>query len=160
VSEPFEEILSGRTFTRPAPGARHELICSRLHELVKVVSSNLAHTQLLAARAAVRISFDNTVRPDLSLVTTATGKLWLAAEIIGVDDHRIDTVAKKDIYEAARLPRLWMIDPRYDNVEIYHATPHGLMLQGIFAGNDSLTEKLLPAFQLSVAQLFAPGTPA
>ena len=160
MSEPFEEILSGRTFTRPAPGARHELICSRLHALVNAIAANLPHTQLLAARTAVRVSFDNTFRPDMSLVTTATGKLWLAAEIVGVEDHRIDTVAKKEIYEATRVPRLWMIDPRYDNVEIYHATPHGLMLQGIFAGNDSLTEKLLPAFQLTVAQLFASDTPA
>ncbi len=47
-----------------------------------------------------------------------------------------------------------MIDPRYDNVEIYHASQYGLVLKGILAGNEILTEKLLPEFQMTVADLF------
>ena len=41
----------------------------------------------------------HTVCPDLALVAAATGKLWLAAEIVSSDDHRPDTVIKKQIYE-------------------------------------------------------------
>jgi Uma2 family endonuclease len=94
------------------------------------------------------------VRPDVALVTAATGKLWLAAEVISSDDHRTDTVVKKQIYEALNIPRLWMIDPRYDNVEVYHGTEYGLMLKGILAGREVLTEQLLPAFQLTISELF------
>ena len=94
------------------------------------------------------------VRPDLALVTAATGKLWLAAEVISSDDHRTDTVVKKQVYEALNIPRLWMIDPRYDNVEVYHGTQYGLMLKGILAGREVLTEQLLPAFQLIITELF------
>jgi Uma2 family endonuclease len=47
-----------------------------------------------------------------------------------------------------------MIDPRYDNVEVYHAGEYGLMLKGILAGREVLTEALLPEFQLAVADLF------
>lgn len=154
MSEPYEEILDGRTFTRPAPGARHELICRRLHAALKAGMANHAATRLLEARTRVPLSPDNLVRPDLALVTAATGKLWLAAEIVGAEDHRIDTVTKKDLYEAVRVPRLWMIDPRYDNLEVYHASPHGLILQGILAGRESLTEKLLSEFQLVITELF------
>ena len=57
------------------------------------------------------------VRPDLALVTAATGKAWLVAEIIDSADHRPDTVLKKAIYEDFKVPRVWMVDPRYDNVE-------------------------------------------
>ena len=95
------------------------------------------------------------MRPDLALVTAATGKLWLAVEIVSSTDHRWDTVTKKELYEQYALPRLWMVDPRYDNVEVYHGTPHGLALQHIYAGREMLGEKLLPALRLQVAALFA-----
>jgi len=64
-------------------------------------------------------------------------------------------VTKKEIYEQIRVPRLWVVDPRYDNVEIYHSFEFGLKLHGIFAGNEPLSEKLIPQFKLTVAELFA-----
>jgi Uma2 family endonuclease len=96
------------------------------------------------------------LRPDLSLVTAATGKLWLAAEIVNSDDHRSDTVLKKSLYEEFKAPRLWMVDPRYDNVEIYHTTPYGLALKGILAGREMLRDSLLPEFGCSMNDLFVP----
>jgi Uma2 family endonuclease len=62
---------------------------------------------------------------------------------------------KKEVYEKIRVPRLWMIDPRYDNVEIYHTTEFGLALKGILAGKEVLAEKLIPEFQIVIAELFA-----
>ena len=56
------------------------------------------------------------------------------------------------------MPRLWMVDPRYNNVEIYHGSPHGLALQHIYAGREVLTEKLLPTLRVVVAELFAART--
>ncbi len=117
--------------------------------------ANLAGTQLLAPRTRIQVSRSTALCPDLALVTVATGKLWLAAEIISRDDHRTDTVVKKEIYEAIRVPRLWMVDPRYDNVEIYHSFEFGLQLKGILAGSEVLAEKLVPEFQFVIAELFA-----
>ena len=154
MNEPYQEVLNGTTIMRHGPGVRHELICGRLHEVVKASVANLSGTQLLDRRAQVKLDARLLVCPDLALVTTATGKLWLAAEIVNSDDHRTDTVVKKEIYEAWKLPRLWMIDPRYDNVEVYHSSEVGLMLKGILAGSEVLTEKLLPGFQLTIADLF------
>jgi hypothetical protein len=148
-------MLQGATLVRRAPGTRHEQICARLHECVRASVANLASSRLLAARAEVQLSADNAVRPDLALVTAATGKLWLAAEIVSSDDHAPDTVVKKQIYEETRVPRLWMIDPRYDNVEVYQASQFGLVLKAILSGREVLTEKLLPEFQITVAELFA-----
>ena len=52
-----------------------------------------------------------------------------------------------------------MIDPRYDNVEIYHGTPHGMALQKILASRELLRESLLPGFELVVEDLFSEGAP-
>jgi Uma2 family endonuclease len=159
VSESYSETLLGTPLLRPAPGPRHELICSRLHQLVHASVANLSSTRLLAPRSQIKLSTDTTLCPDLSLVTIATGKLWLAAEIVSSDDHRPDTVIKKQIYEDAKLPRLWMIDPRYDNIEVYHSTQYGLVLKGILAGREVLSETLIPEFQLTISELFATPKP-
>ena len=155
MSAPYKEVLEGETILRAAPGARHELICGRLHATIHASVANLASTTLLAPRSEVRLASGTTVCPDLALVAKPTGKLWLAVEIVDSDDHRPDTVVKKQIYEEAKLPRLWMVDPRYDNVEVYHGSAYGLVLKGILAGREALTEKLIPEFHITIATLFA-----
>jgi Uma2 family endonuclease len=155
MSVAYAEILNGAPLARSAPGARHEMICARLHQWVRASVANFAGTRLLAPRTEVRLAPRHLVCPDLALVAAATGKVWLAAEVVSSDDHQPDTVIKKQIYEEVRLPRLWMIDPRYDNVEVYHSSQYGLILKSMLAGRELLTEKLLPEFQLTVAELFA-----
>jgi len=159
MSQTYAEILNGSALARRAPGARHELICDRLHQWMRASVANFAGTRLLAPRSEVRLSPQHTVCPDLALVATATGKMWLAAEIVSSDDHQPDTVIKKQIYEEVKRPRLWMIDPRYDNVEVYHTNEYGLILKGILAGHELLTEKLLPEFQLTIEELFRTAEP-
>ncbi len=154
MSRPYEEILNGGTLPRSAPGDRHEIICTRLHREMAASVAGLTSLQLLAPRIQVRLSHATAFCPDLALVTAASGKLFLAVEIISRDDHRADTVIKKEIYEQHRVPRLWMVDPRYDNVEIYHSFEFGLKLQGILAGKEILQEKLVPQFRLTVTDLF------
>jgi len=155
MSRPYEEILNGGTLPRSAPGDRHETICARLHREMAVSIAGLTGVQLLAPRTQVQIARATAFCPDLALVMAATGKLFLAAEIISRDDHHADTVAKKELYEQHRVPRLWMVDPRYDNVEVYHSFEFGLKLHGILAGREVLAEKLIPQFQVAVAGLFA-----
>lgn len=155
MNRPYEEIFGGESFPRSAPGERHEMICERLHAAMTASVSNLSSTQLLAPRTKIHISRSTAICPDLALVTVSTGKLWLAVEIISREDHHADTVLKKQLYEDIRVPRLWMIDPRYDNVEIYHSTEFGLALKGILASSETLTEKLIPEFQIVIAELFA-----
>ena len=157
MSRPYEEMLSGETLPRSAPDPRHEAICDRLHAMMTASVSNLTSTQLLAPRTQIQVGRNTAIRPDLALITTATGKLFLAAEIVSREDHQADTVIKKEVYEQIRVPRLWMVDPRYDNVEIYHSTEFGLQLKGILAGSEILSEKLLPEFQIVIKELFAAG---
>ena len=156
MSEPYEEIFAGEVTLRLLPGRRHELICSRLHTAMKATVGNITSTRLLEPRTAVEMAHDTRLCPDLALVTAATNKLWLAAEVVSSEDHHADTVIKKELYETIKVPRLWMIDPRYGNVEIYHATPYGLALRSILAGREVLSEDLLPEFALTMAELFAP----
>jgi len=154
MTDPYEEILRGESLLRRAPGSRHELIAGRLHALVSRCAVNVATTRLLPVRTVIQLCPGTLLRPDLALVTAATGKAWLIAEVVDTVDHHADTVMKKAVYEDVRLPRLWMVDPRYDNVEVYHGSPYGLALHRILANRDLLTEALLPELNLAMAELF------
>ena len=154
MSNGYEEIVRGESLLRRAPGRRHELICERLHERVSLSAASIVTTRLLPPRTVIELCPGTLLRPDLTLVTATTGKAWLIAEIVDTVDHHPDTVMKKAIYEDVRLPRLWMVDPRYDNVEVYHGSPYGLALQRILANRDLLTETLLPELNLAMADLF------
>jgi Uma2 family endonuclease len=154
MTDPYEEILEGEVCLRLPPSARHEEILQRIHERVVASMTGVMTTKLLPPRSMIQITRETKVRPDLALVTVATHKLWLAAEIVNSGDHSTDTVLKKTIYEEAGLPRLWMIDPRYDNVEVYHGSQHGLTLRQILAVQEVLSEGLLPEFRYVIAELF------
>ena len=154
MSQPYEEILRGEAFLRHAPGRRHEEICQRLHSCLSRSAATVISARLLPARTVIELCPGTLLRPDLTLVAAATGKAWLIAEVVDTVDHHPDTVLKKAVYEDVRLPRLWMIDPRYDNVEVYHGSPYGLALQRILATRDLLTEALLPELSLGMAELF------
>jgi len=154
LSQTYQETLGGAPLVRSGPGVRHEMICARLHGYVGASVANLTSTRLLPPRTQVQLSRDTVLCPDLSLVTAATGKLWLAAEVVSSEDHAPDTVLKKQVYEELKLARLWMVDPRYDNVEVYHASEYGMVLKSILASSDFLEERLLPDFQLPIKELF------
>jgi len=151
----YEEIVEGELLLRMPPGRRHEAVCHRLHARIAACLKMVTASGLLAPRSVVQISPGSLVRPDLVLVTAATNKPWLVAEVIDSGDHSSDTVTKKMIYEECRLPRLWMVDIRYDNVEVYHGTQYGMTLKTILAQHEFLTEKLLPNLNLSISELFA-----
>jgi hypothetical protein len=96
MSLPYEEVFDGAITLRRAPGTRHELICSRLHDVVKASTANLASTRLLSPRTRIQVATTTTLCSDLALVTMATGKLCRRRNC-GSDDHRADTVVKKQI---------------------------------------------------------------
>jgi len=155
MTNPYEEILRGECLLRHGPGMRHELIAGRLHALVSRSDATLLTARVLPPRSVIEICPGTLLRPDLALVSAPTGKPWLIAEVVDKVDHHADTVIKKDIYQDVRLPRLWIVDPRYDNVEVYHGSSYGLSLRCILANRDALTEALLPQLHLGITELFA-----
>lgn len=155
MSQLYEEIIEGTSVWRTVLGGRHRLVLERLYALMQAAALANGPARLQEPRSVVQMTSGTILRPDLSLVTVATGKPFLAAEIISSEDHRWDTVTKKEIYEDFKIPRLWMIDLRYDNVEVYHGSQYGLALKEILAHKEVLTEKFLPGLSVAMNDLFS-----
>ena len=73
MSAPYEETLDGDSVLRLAPGARHEVICHRLHAMVAASVANFAGAKLLPARTRVQLSHRSAICPDLAVVDTRQG---------------------------------------------------------------------------------------
>lgn len=151
----YEEIIEGEVYLRQPPGRRHEHILQRLFRTLADSLLNIPSARMLDVRSVHQLTVGSLLRPDLTLVTAASGRLILAVEVIDPADHRLDTVDKKELYETRNVPRLWMVDPRYDNIEVYHGSPNGLRLNRILAGREILTESFLPGLALALHDLFA-----
>lgn len=155
MSRFYEEIIGGISWMRPPPGNRHERICHRLHDAVAAGMNGKNNIRLLRARSVVQLSAGTMLRPDLALVSIGNNRLRIAAEVISSQDHKTDTVMKKALYEDLNFPRLWMVDPRYDNVEIYVQSEYGLRLKEILGCRDHLTDpEFVPGMSLSLEELF------
>jgi Uma2 family endonuclease len=160
MSEAYEELLQGEAVHRRPPSSEHELLVTRLHGLVaRAVPLNSA-LRLLPPRTELLLEEHSVLRPDLTVVRTdaaetGIGQLYLVAEVLLPGDHHVDTVIKKQLWADVRLPRLWMVDPRYLNVEVYGCGEYGFTLLDILAHHHPLTDPHLPGLSCSMDELFA-----
>jgi Uma2 family endonuclease len=161
MSEPYEETINGDTLFRSPPTMSHELLVTRLHGLVASSLSPNSSLKLLAPRTEVDLGEAGRLQPDLCILRARGGpggpgaQLYLVAEVLLPGDHHVDTVVKKQLWADIKLPRLWMVDPRYLNVEIYASTEFGFTLLDILANRHTLSDPRLPGLGCSMKELFA-----
>ncbi|MBI2812810.1 MAG: Uma2 family endonuclease [Opitutae bacterium] len=160
MSETYEEVIHGEPAYRRAPPAAHEILVNRLHALVARHLPAAAPLQQLPPRASLQLADDCILRPDLTIIRTdpalaGPAQLYLVAEVLFPGDHHLDTVIKKQLWSELRLPRLWMVDPRYLNVEVYGLGEYGFTLTDILAHHHPLTDPHLPGLDCSMEELFA-----
>lgn len=160
MSEAYEEVIQGEVINRRRPPLAHETLVGRLHTLVAAALASNPALQLLPPRASLQLADDCILRPDLVVVRTApeltgSARLYLVAEVLLPGDHHLDTFVKKQLWSDLRLPRLWMVDPRYLNVEVYGLGEYGFSLTDILAHHHPLTDPALPGLGCSMDELFA-----
>lgn len=159
MADPYQELIDGETFIRGPLNGPHELMCDRLHAWVtRHLPANSA-VKLIARRTSIRLRTGTEICPDLALVRRDDGQLYLAAEVLQPGDHHPDTVLKKQIYSDCRTPRLWIVDSRYQNVEVYTTAPNaGFRLESILAPNETLSDAAVGGIVYPVADIFARQT--
>lgn len=162
MSDNYEEVIDGETLLRLPPSPSHELLVGRLHAHAAGALPLNSRLRLLPPRTEVRLNPRIRLCPDLTIVRPApppgsgdTYEIYLAAEVLHPGDHHLDTVVKKQIYSDLKLPRFWMVDPRYLNVEIYGIGEYGFTLTAILAHGNPLTDPHLPGLNYPMSELFA-----
>jgi Uma2 family endonuclease len=162
MSEAYVELIGGEEVYRRPPPTKHEMLVDRLHRLVTGALPLNSTLRLLPSRTELDLGGACRLRPDLAVVRTMVAaddptpaQLYLIAEVLLPGDHHVDTVVKKQLWADARLPRLWMVDPRYLNVEVYGCGEYGFTLLDILANHHVLTDPHLPGLSCPMHELFA-----
>ncbi|CAM2803060.1 Uma2 family endonuclease [Rariglobus hedericola] len=155
MPDPYEELIDGETFIRGPLNGPHEVLCDRLHAWVaRHLPANSA-LKLLPRRTTLTLRAGTVICPDLALVRRDNNELYLAAEVLQPGDHHPDTVLKKQVYSDCRVPRLWVVDSRYQNVEVYGSQSTGFRLEWILASHEFLTDAALNGSSYPVADIFS-----
>ncbi len=160
------ELINGEVYVN-SPTALHQLIISYL-----VVELTL-WTRSGPGRGRVPLTMDSRLTdkdvfaPDVlwlrdgrlaADIPFLDGPPDLVAEVRSPSTWKRDLGIKKDRYESAGLPELWLVDTSRNTVLVYRrsnpdAVQFDIALQ--FEQGDTLTSPLLPHFELDVTALFA-----
>jgi len=155
MADPYEELIDGETFIRGPLNAPHEILCDRLHAWVAHHLPANSALKLLPRRTTITLRAGTSLCPDLALVRRDSQELYLAVEVLQPGDHHPDTVLKKQLYSDCRAPRLWIVDSRYQNVEVYASGSSGFRLELILASNEALTDTIFSGSAYPVSEIFA-----
>ena len=124
------ELINGSLLVTPAPNTRHQVAVFRLAKLLDEIPG----TMVLPAPLDWIISEHDVPQPDVTLAPTEAysergleGAPLLVAEVLSPSTRTFDLRVKRELYEAAGVPRYWIVDPIVPSVVVLLLTDDGFV---------------------------------
>jgi Uma2 family endonuclease len=160
------QYLGGDLVMEPAASDRHEDLFSFLMTLLRDYLGERGGGVVRGSRFAMRLDEKWSPQPDLLVVREARrhliaeqrleGSADLVIEIISAGHPEIDLQRKLPRYREARVPEIWMIDPRKRSIRV-ETLAEGYDIQTLAAGR--LASAVVPGFWIEVAWLWQEPLP-
>ena len=162
-----KHLVDGAIVVNDEPRAEHSVVQSRIHGALFVWVSERAGRGVLLFPTDVRLDEHNVYGPDVIWIAEEHRPAQLKGRLARVPDicvevrspstWRYDTGAKRQGYERAGLPELWLVDNVEERVVVCrrshpHARTFDVELE--LTIGDQLTSPQLPGFCLSLEGLF------
>jgi Uma2 family endonuclease len=126
----IHEIIDGEHYMTPAPETYHQTLSGRiqfqLYEQIQERELGVVFT----APTDVQLSEIDIVQPDLLVILAARKSIVSPAKVIGPPDLVIEIISestgRKDrelklgLYQKARVPEYWLVDPKSQQITVYH----------------------------------------
>ena len=162
------EIIDGELYVSKQPHLDHQLVCSRVWELLQIWSRQTKGGVAIFAPGVI-FADDDDVAPDviwisreqLAIALQPDGKLHsapeLAVEVLspGVTNLRRDREAKLKLYSRRGVLEYWIVNWRERCIEIYRREEAVLKLHSTLYESDILQSPHLPGFSCQVSQIFS-----
>jgi Uma2 family endonuclease len=158
------ELVYGEVHVTPAPATRHQFTVQNLAGSLwpHVVKNNLG--EVCTAPLDVRLGEDTALQPDLIFVSNARAGIiqenWiegapdLVVEVLSPSTAAYDRATKVSVYAEAGVPEVWLIDSQAETVEVLKLQGKKYFVDATLAGDQILTSKLFPGWQLPLCDLF------
>ncbi len=158
------EIVDGEIYVTPSANTRHQDLAGYVFNALYNHVREHGGGRVFVAALDVLLSEHDIVQPDvvfvaeqsLDVITEAhiRGSPTMAVEV--VSDPRHDRVRKRRLYEQARIPIYWIVDPDADRVEVYRADARGRYGKPtLYEVGDTLELEFLPGLEIDITDLFA-----
>ncbi len=162
------EIVDGELYVSKQPHADHQLVCSRVWELLQQWCRQTKSGVAIAAPGVI-FADDDDVAPDvvwisqerLAIVSQPDGHLHAAPELAvevlspGATNTRRDREAKLKLYSRHGVLEYWIVNWPEQYVEIYRREQGILKLARTLYHKDVLDSPILSGFTSQVSELFA-----
>ena len=163
------ELIDGVHYVTPSPRIPHQVLVGRL--FVAIANFLTVHPHLgrvFLSPVDVVMSEHDLVVPDLlyiardqqSILTEANvqGVPALVVEVLSPSTRRRDEGIKRRLFDQKGVREYWVADPKAMRVSIWRRANDGsfpIVMTLDATGGDQLSSPLLPAFSLSIRELFA-----
>lgn len=162
------EVIRGVLYVSPAPKYDHQYAVTQLFRTVdRFVFDRGLGLFLTAPFDVILGDIATPVEPDFLFFRSGRepragdpnfqGAPDLIVEVISPTNRRYDERIKFDVYEEARVPEYWLVDPRARTVVIHVLGEKGRYIEFSRGGEgETVRSRVLEGFSLRVADLFPP----
>ena len=84
----------------------------------------------------------------------ATGAPDLVIEVLSASTARLDRGPKTDVYGAAGVKEMWVVDGRNRKIDVFLARENKLVLARTASADDVIETSLIPELKLELRQIF------
>ncbi|KJR40793.1 restriction endonuclease [Candidatus Magnetoovum chiemensis] len=160
----FTEILNGEKVMTFHPLRLHQHVSQNINRLlVNYVYSNKLGNVFYSPLDVILQEGVQVVQPDLLFIKKENAAIeqdWIRGvpdmicEIIGKGTYIKDTVVKKEIYEACKVPEYWMIFPELLFVEVFVLdSDEKYFLYSYAEGKGTVKSKILEGFEFNIKDI-------
>lgn len=158
------ELIDGELIEMAAIGIAH---ANAIVELDQHANRTVQHLARISAQNPIQLGPRSEPQPDLALVRhrrydshPTPADIFLVIEVSD-SSFAYDRTVKLPLYAAAGIPEAWIVDLNGRTIERHSAPRDGRYTQiTIAAIGDAIASLTLPAFVVSVAQVFSPDAEA
>jgi len=161
----YYELINGYIMKKSAPRPQHQNISMNLSIEIGTFVKKRGLGKLFTSPIDVFLDDLNAVQPDLVFIPTEKQNIITDDGIIGIPDLIIeiispssvlrDSVDKKNLYERLNVKEYWIIDPQYQDIQVYTIQNGRYELySGITMFEGELKSIIFEGIAIDLAELF------
>lgn len=163
----LHELINGELVRyKSAPSPWHQRVLARLNDVFRSYVESRQLGEVFFAPMAVFLDEENAPQPDLLFIPTADRHLvtdegiegvpTLVVEVISPTSIVRDRVTKKELYERVGVAEYWIVDPQYQEIEVYALTDGRYQLHSAATTLEGeIKSKLFGELKVDLAVVFA-----
>ena len=158
------ELIDGEILMSPSPSFRHQVVSSRLHELLAAFVRARKLGEFVTAPIDVFLPSGDVVQPDLVFLAAkrlrkmrerVEGAPDLVIEILSPGNPERDRLVKRDLYARTGVPEYWIVDPEARTVEVLRLEGGRYGAPALYEVADTLASPTFPGLALAVREVMA-----